>query len=53
MEEFLAALHPPSWTIWQTIGTGATLTLGHILGKIVINALIKLGGDVARQAAKK
>lgn len=53
MEDVLAMLHPPSWTIWQTIGTGATLTLGHILGKIVINALINLGGSVAAQARKK
>lgn len=53
MEDVLAMLHPPSWTILQTFGTGITLTAGHIVGKILINALINLGGSVAAQARKK
>ncbi len=42
MNEFLSILHPPSWTILQTIGTGATLTLGHIIGKMAFNGAVNL-----------
>lgn len=37
MNDFLAMLHPPGWSIWQTIGTGAVLTIGYAVGKAVID----------------
>lgn len=49
MDSFIAALHPPGWTIWQTIGTGATLTVGYALGQMAISFV----GDVISRARKK
>lgn len=42
MDELLAALHPPGWTIWQIIGTGAVLTIGYALGKMVMDLAANL-----------
>lgn len=48
MEEFIGMLHPPGWSIWQTIGTGATLTVGYALGKLVLDVL----GNLIAKARK-
>lgn len=39
MDELLAMLHPPGWTIWQTIGTGAMLTVGYAIGTFVVSVV--------------
>ncbi len=48
MDEFFAMLHPPGWSIWQTIGTGAVLTIGYAIGKMVIDLVM----SVAARARK-
>lgn len=48
MDDVLAMLHPPGWTLWQTIGTGVSLTIGHVIGKFVIDAL----SNIAARARK-
>lgn len=49
MDAFLAMLHPPGWSIWQTIGTGATLTIGYAAGQMTMSFV----GDVISRARKK
>lgn len=49
MNDLLAILHPPGWTIAQTIGTGAMLTIGWAVGSFVVSAL---RGILARIPAK-
>ena len=39
MEPLLNILHPPGWTILQTIGTGAMLTIGWAAGTFIVSIL--------------
>lgn len=49
MDAFLEMLHPPGWTIWQTIGTGAMLTIGYAAGQMALS----VAGDVISRVRKK
>lgn len=46
--DIASMLHPPGWTILQTIGTGAVLTIGYALGKLAIDVV----SSVAAKARK-
>lgn len=48
MGDLLSILHPPGWTIWQTIGTGAMLTIGYAVGKLIMDVV----GNVISRARK-
>lgn len=39
MNDLLAILHPPGWSILQTIGTGAMMTVGWAIGSFLVSVL--------------
>lgn len=45
MDEFFNNILPPGWSVWQTLGAGAVLTFGSIIGRTLIDAL---AGAVSR-----
>ena len=47
--DILAMLHPPGWSIAQTIGTGAMLTIGYALGTFLVSVI---RGALARLPSK-
>lgn len=43
MEPLLNNLHPPGWTILQTVGTGAALWAGTMVARFVAQLLTRAG----------